>query len=46
VTRTVKLVDAAATPEIDLATHRVRIDSLLGADVFAKALAEEGYAPR
>jgi copper chaperone len=45
VTRTVQRVDPAATPQIDLATHRVRIESLLAADAFARALADEGYAP-
>jgi copper chaperone len=45
VTRTVQRVDPAAQPQIDLPTHRVRIDSAQPAEVFAKALAEEGYAP-
>jgi len=45
VTRTVKQVDPAAQPLIDLATHRVRIESAQPAEAFAKALTEEGYAP-
>ena len=45
VTRTVQQVDPGATPLIDLPTHGVRIDSALPAEAFAKALAEEGYAP-
>lgn len=43
VTDTVHRVDAQATVDIDLATHRVRIDSQRPSDEFAKALAEEGY---
>jgi len=45
VTETVRQVDAQARVEIDLAAHRVQIDSPQPADAFAKALAEEGYAP-
>jgi len=45
VTRTVQQVDPGATPQIDLPTHRVRIESAQPAEAFAKALAEEGYAP-
>lgn len=45
VTRTVQAVDPAATVEVDLPTHRVRIDSALDAGPFRAALAEEGYAP-
>ena len=45
VTRTVQQVDPGATPQIDLATHRVRIESAKPAAAFAKALAEGGYAP-
>jgi copper chaperone len=44
VTRTVQQVDPAATVEIDLPTHRVRIDSTRAAQAFATALADEGYA--
>jgi copper chaperone len=45
VTDTVHQVDAQAAVDIDLATHRVRIDSERAADEFKKALAEEGYEP-
>ncbi len=44
VTETVKRVDPAATVEIDLATHRVQIDSTQPAQAFVATLAEEGYA--
>jgi len=43
VTDTVHQVDAQATVDIDLAAHRVRIDSQRPGEDFAKALAEEGY---
>ena len=45
VTRTVAQVDPAAKAQIDLPTHRVRIESAKPAEVFAEALTEEGYAP-
>ena len=45
VTRTVQQVDPGATSQIDLPAHRVRIESTLPAAAFAKALADEGYAP-
>lgn len=45
VTRTVQQVDPAAVPQIDLPTHRLRIESKQPAEAFVKALAEEGYAP-
>ena len=45
VTETVQRVDGAAKVEIDLATHRVRIESQQPEQVFAEALTEEGYAP-
>lgn len=45
VTKTVQGVDAQAKLEIDLPTHRVRIDSSREREAFAKALTEEGYAP-
>lgn len=44
VTQTVQRVDAAARVEIELPEHRVRIESTKDADVFKKALEEEGYA--
>lgn len=43
VTKTVKEVDPSATPQIDLPTHKLRIDSTVSAETFARALAEEGY---
>jgi len=46
VTRTVQQVDPAATVEIDLPTHRLRIGSDRDAQAFAAALGEEGYAPQ
>jgi copper chaperone len=44
VTAAVQQVDAAATLQIDLPTHHVRIDSIRPAVDFERALAEEGYA--
>jgi copper chaperone len=44
VTRTVQKLDAQAKIEIDLPTHRVRIESTQSAPVLKAALAEEGYA--
>jgi len=43
VTETVQRLDAAATVEIDLAQHRVRIESGHAAQGFKAALAEAGY---
>ncbi|HJV94919.1 MAG TPA: heavy-metal-associated domain-containing protein [Albitalea sp.] len=45
VTETVKKVDAQAEVNISLPEHRVQIESQRPSDEFAKALAEEGYAP-
>ena len=44
VTRTVQQLDAKATVDIDLPTHRVRIESTQPAQVLIAALADEGYA--
>ena len=44
VTATVQQVDATAQVQIDLPTHRLRIESTLPADAFERALADEGYA--
>jgi copper chaperone len=44
ITRTVQRLDAAATLEIDLASHQVRIDSTQPPEVLKAALADEGYA--
>ncbi len=46
VTRTVQQIDPAATVEIDLASHRVRIASAHDTQSFRAALSEEGYAPQ
>ena len=43
VTQTVQRVDPAARVEIDLAAHRVQIESAQPAEAFVKPLAEEGY---
>ena len=43
VTRTVQQIDPAATVEIDLALHRLRIASSRDAQAFRAALAEAGY---
>jgi copper chaperone len=43
VTRTVQQVDATATLEIDLPSHRVKIVSPKPAEAFKAALGEEGY---
>ena len=45
VTETVQRIDADAKLQIDLPTHQVKIESAKPAEVFAAALAEEGYAP-
>lgn len=45
VTETVQRVDPQATLDIDLATHRVSIESDMPQPAFAAALAEDGYAP-
>ena len=45
VTAVVQQVDAQAGLQIDLPTHQVRIESTHAAEEFARALAEEGYAP-
>ncbi len=45
VTETVQRVDAKASLQIDLPTHKVQIESALAPQRFADALAEEGYAP-
>ena len=45
VTSVVQQVDAAAQLQIDLPTHRLRIESAQPAADFERALAAEGYAP-
>jgi copper chaperone len=43
VTRTVRRVDAKAEVKVDLAEHRVQIESAQPREQFTSALAEEGY---
>lgn len=43
VTRTVQQIDPDAKVEIDLAHHRVQIDSTREPQAFRQALADEGY---
>ena len=43
VTQTVQGLDAGATVDIDLALHRVRIESRSAAQEIKSALAEQGY---
>lgn len=43
VTAAVQRVDAEARVEVDLAEHRVRIESTRPVQAFATALADEGY---
>lgn len=43
VTETIRRVDAGAQVDVDLPTHRVRIESAQPADRFRTALADEGY---
>ncbi len=45
VTETVQRVDREAKVEIDLPTHRLRIESGQAAQTFVAALADEGYPP-
>lgn len=45
VTKTVQLVDGAARLEVDLPTHKVRIESAQPQEAFVKALVDEGYPP-
>ena len=45
VTQAVKTVDEQATLEVDLPSHRVRIDSPAPPERFRAALAEQGYPP-
>ena len=45
ITRAVKEVDAASRCDIDLAQHKVRIDSARPADEFKAAIEGAGYTP-
>ena len=46
VTQAVQQADPAATLNVDLAAHRVDVDSQLPREQLAAALAEAGYTPR
>ena len=46
ITRAVKDVDPASRCEIDLAGHKVRIESSHGAEAFRAAIEEAGYTPQ
>jgi copper chaperone len=43
VTRSVKEIDSAANVDVDLATHKVRIDSKADINDIKSAVAEAGY---
>lgn len=45
VTEIVQRVDARAGLQVDLPSHKVRIESQQPAQAFVAALTEEGYAP-
>lgn len=43
VTRSVKEIDSAAKVDVDLAAHKVRVDSTAAIDDVKSAVAEAGY---
>ena len=45
VTQTVQAIDADAKVDVDLPAQRVRIQSQQPQEAFARALADQGYAP-
>ena len=45
ITKAVKAVDSAAQVEIDLAAHRVRIESAQSGEILEKAIRAAGYSP-
>ncbi len=45
VTQAVRTVDPQAKVDVDLASHRVTVDSNSARDAVAKALSEAGYPP-
>ena len=45
ITEAVQRVDALATVQTDLPSHRLQIESTQPAQLFAEALAEAGYVP-
>ena len=46
VTKAIKQADPQATVEIDLANHRVRVETAEDREVIASAVAEAGYTPQ
>lgn len=46
ITRALKSADADAKIEVSLPEHRVRVQTALGADDAAQAIADAGYHPR
>ena len=45
ITKAVKGVDASAQPQIDLASHKVRIESAHAPEEFRAAIEEAGFTP-
>lgn len=45
VTKAIKQADAQASVEIDLASHRVRVETAADREVIVSAVNEAGYAP-
>ncbi len=45
VTQAIKQVDPQASVEIDLASHRVRVESAKDRGTIASAISEAGYVP-
>jgi copper chaperone len=45
VTKAIKQADPQATVEIDLASHRVRVESIESRETIEAAVNEAGYAP-
>jgi copper chaperone len=46
VTKTIQRIDPQAKVEVELESHRVRIESGREPKLFESALTEEGYAPK
>ena len=46
VTKAIKNVDPKANVEIDLASHRVRVETAEDRETIESAVTEAGYAPR
>lgn len=45
VTQTLKAADPQARVEVDLASHKVRVETSAARDALQRLLAEAGYAP-